>query len=76
MKLQDQLPNLRKALLIHDTHGLRTLYRARKCTAMRYRWDLLWCAVDAGHFDIGTLYRAGANDEHIDTLLRKAVPHL
>ena len=38
---------------------------------VRERWDALWAAVDAGEYDVGPLYRAGLNDAHIDTALRR-----
>ena len=36
---------------------------------MRDRWDMLW----RSGFDIAPLYRAGLNDDHIDTALRRIV---
>jgi hypothetical protein len=37
----------------------------------RQRWDAMWRAVDAGSFDVGEFYKAGMNDDHIDTALRR-----
>jgi hypothetical protein len=34
---------------------------------MRDRWELLW----RSGFDVETLYKAGLNDDHIDTALRR-----
>lgn len=41
---------------------------------MRYRWDLLWVAVDAGLLEHKML--DGLNDDHVDTALRRIVPAL
>lgn len=38
---------------------------------VRQRWDALWRAVDAGRWDVGTFYKAGMDDNHIDTALRR-----
>jgi hypothetical protein len=40
-----------------------------KDTAMRHRWDAFWVS----RFETRILYRAGYNDAHIDTALRKIV---
>jgi hypothetical protein len=37
----------------------------------RQRWDALWRAVDAKRFDVNRLYKAGLNDAHIDTALKR-----
>jgi hypothetical protein len=52
--------------------ALRPYLHATSCTTMRQRWDMLWCAVDAGAFDIRKAYAEGLNDAHIDTALRHA----
>lgn len=35
-------------------------------STMRQRWDFLW----ASGYDVNKLYKAGLNDDHIDTALR------
>lgn len=35
------------------------------------RWDALW----ASRFDVAPIYKAGCNDDHIDTALRKIFDH-
>lgn len=57
--------------------GMETLdeYKAHGLTPKRWRWDLLWRAKRVGYlperFIEDTVY-AYANDEHIDTVLRRA----
>jgi hypothetical protein len=43
------------------------VYKGKGLSAQRYRWDLL----HASRFDTNQLYKAGLNDSHIDTALRK-----
>ena len=42
-------------------------YREAGLSPKRFRWDLL----SATDFPVGTLYREGLNDDHIDTALRR-----
>jgi hypothetical protein len=42
-------------------------YKAAGLSPMRFRWDLM----RAAKVDTGFLYKAGLNDDHIDTALRK-----
>lgn len=40
----------------------------------RYRWDLLWLAIDMGDYDYDTLRSETLNDAHLDTMLKRIVP--
>jgi len=53
-----------------DRVAIWSRYVARDLTATRFRWDML----HASGFDVGALYRAGLDDKHIDTALRRILP--
>ena len=91
MKMSDDLfTELKFVVSSMDTAAAREMYergnfpRAEKTkdVSMRYRWDLLWCAVDAAktlygenHFQ-NKFNEEDLNDDHIDTALRAIVPDI
>lgn len=70
---------LRTAVTKFDTAFHRSRYRAAGLSDKRYRWDILYHAQRQGalppHFICDTLYPY-ANDDHIDTVLRRLAPTL
>lgn len=58
-----------------DTPARRAAYKAAGHSNKRYRWDLLW-ASGLTELICDIVYPAGGNDDHIDTVLRRAVPDL
>jgi len=70
---------LRAAVGKHNTAFHRERYKAAELSDKRYRWDLLYHAQRIGalpeHFICDTIYPY-ANDEHIDTALRRLIPTL
>ena len=48
------------------------LYKANGLSDKRFRWDILFCA-KLGDFICKEIYKY-ANDEHIDTALKKIIP--
>jgi hypothetical protein len=75
-----QLEKWRVCISLIDTPHVRDQYKARKIANAhtvkdintRYRWDLLWAAVDRGYISYEEL--RGYNDAHIATALRVIVP--
>jgi len=65
---------LRAAILARfsaaDRVAIWSRYVARDLSAKRFRWDML----HASGFDTGPLYRAGLDDNHIDTALKNILP--
>jgi hypothetical protein len=70
---------LRTAVAQLDTSFHRERYKAAELSDKRYRWDLLYHAqrknIVPEHFVCDTLY-IYANDDHLDTALRRLVPTL
>lgn len=63
---------LKDAITPLDTAERRARYAG--LSDKRYRWDLLWAAKLAD-LVVGQIYKY-ANDDHIDTVLRRIVPPL
>ena len=75
MKIPErQAATITAAVQLHDTPERRTAYKAAGHTNKRYRWDLLWAA-GLTRWVCDHIYPY-ANDDHIDTVLRRAVPDL
>jgi len=75
MKIPErQAATITAAVQLHDTPERRTAYKAAGHTNKRYRWDLLWAA-GLTRWVCDHIYPY-ANDDHIDTVLRRAVPEL
>lgn len=66
--LEPSIEVMSKPLVAYITEGL---------SAKRWRWDIIWRAKAQDRSQIGnwfeTVYAAGANDDHIDTVLRRLV---
>lgn len=84
MKVNDDIRRrLHAAISPLDTEQRRERYRAGdfynadkvKDLNKRYRWDLLWLATD-GTDIVDAVYAQGANDNHLDTVLRRIVAPL
>jgi len=76
MKIPErQAATITAAVQLHDTPERRTAYKAAGHTNKRYRWDLLW-ASGLTELICDSVYPLGCNDDHIDTVLRRAVPEL
>ena len=79
MKLTKEHQELLAGITALDTETLRDYYRKGKYhntdkvkdLNKRYRWDLLWLL----KLDLTEIYKY-ANDDHIDTVLRKLVKPL
>lgn len=72
MKLTFEHRNaLESAIRPLDTAERRARYAG--LSDKRYRWDLLWAAKQSEL--VGQIYKY-ANDDHIDTVLRRIVPPL
>jgi hypothetical protein len=53
------------------------ILRVAKDPAKRLRWDLFWCgAFSTRPALMQEIYATGANDEHVDTALRRIVKEL
>ena len=75
MKIPErQAATITAAVQLHDTPERRTAYKAAGHTNKRYRWDCLWAA-GLTRWVCDHIYPY-ANDDHIDTVLRRAVPDL
>lgn len=67
----EHLGEIRKGLSAINAAGRADRYKAAGISHERYRWDCFFDAWRRGH--IRDLYRAGLNDAHIDTVLRRAL---
>ncbi len=80
MKIKpEHLALMRAAFATLDTDFYRSRYVAAGLTTRRFAWDCLHAAQQRGllpaRFVIDTLYQY-ANDDHIDTALRKLIKPL
>jgi hypothetical protein len=77
MKASKELQHkVRGALIGLDTRERRGEYQRRELSDQRYRWDLLWTAVDRGRFNLDDAYDEGLHDSHIETVLKSIVPSI
>jgi len=75
MKASHELRARLASAIEGDTAELRSKYQTAGLSDKRYRWDLLWKAIDRKTFDLQDAYGEGLNDSHIDTMLRAIVPN-
>jgi hypothetical protein len=72
MTLTHQELRARDAALVRELEtAIRPELHINSGNTVRQRWDALWLAVDAKHFNMNKLYDAGWNDARIDTALRR-----
>jgi hypothetical protein len=69
MKMTPDHYNQLSAAIVAKLDSIPNIWRncrGQGLTPMRFRWD----ALHASKFDTNVLYKAGLNDDHIDTALR------
>ena len=75
MKIQpDHAATITAAVQAHDTEAHRRVALLHQHSDKRYRWDCLWAA-GLTRWVCDNIYPY-ANDDHIDTVLRQAIPPL